>query len=55
MNKKLWEASSSIKKNSNLYKFEKFISKRSNYNPKKNYKKLFNIRKKNLDFFLSLI
>ena len=55
MNKKLWEASSSIKKNSNLYKFEKFISKNSNYNPKKNYKKLFNWSIKNLHFFWSLI
>ena len=55
MNKKLWEASSSIKKNSNLYKFEKFISKKSNYNPKKNYKKLFNWSIKNLYFFWSLI
>ena len=27
MNKKLWEASLSIKKKSNLFKFEKFISK----------------------------
>ena len=28
MNKKLWEASKKIKDNSNLFKFEKFISKK---------------------------
>ena len=34
MDKKLWEASKKIKDNSNLFKFEKFISKK--------YKKTFN-------------
>ena len=28
MNKKLWEASKVKKKNSNLYKYEKFLSKK---------------------------
>ena len=32
MNIKLWEPSNKIKKNSNLFKFEKFISKRFNKN-----------------------
>ena len=45
MNKKLWEASLSIKKKSNLYKFEKFISKKFNYKANKNYNKGINIIK----------
>ena len=49
MNKKLWEASLSIKKKSNLYKFEKFISKKFNYRSKKNYEKLFNWSVNNLN------
>ena len=55
MNKKLWEASLSIKKKSNLYKFEKFISKKFNYKPKKNYKKLFNWSINNLYKFWSSV
>jgi len=55
MNKKLWEASLSIKKKSNLYKFEKFISKKFNYKANKNYKKLFNWSIDNLYLFWSLI
>ena len=55
MHKKLWEASLSIKKKSNLYKFEKFISKKFNYNPNKNYKKLFNWSINNLYLFWSSI
>ena len=55
MNKKLWEASLSIKKKSNLYKFEKFISKKFNYKSNKNYKKLFNWSIDNLYKFWSLI
>ena len=31
--KKLWEASKDIKINSNLYRFEKFISEKYNFNP----------------------
>ena len=55
MNKKLWEASLSIKKKSNLYKFEKFISKKYNYKSNKNYKKLFNWSINNTDLFWSSI
>ena len=55
MNKKLWEASLSIKKKSNLYKFEKFISKKFNYKSNKNYKKLLNWSIDNLYKFWSLI
>ncbi len=55
MNKKLWEASLSIKKKSNLLKFEKFISKKFNYKIKKNYKKLFNWSINNTDLFWSSV
>ena len=55
MNKKLWEASLSIKKKSNLYKFEKFISKKFNYRSKKNYEKLFNWSVNNLNSFWSSV
>jgi len=55
MNKKLWEASLSIKKKSNLYKFEKFISKKYNYKSNKTYKKLFNWSINNLYLFWSSI
>ena len=41
MSQKLWEANSSVKKNSNLFKFEKFLSNKINYKISKNYKKLF--------------
>jgi len=55
MNKKLWEASLSIKKKSNLFKFEKFISKQFNYKTNKNYNKLFNWSINNLSLFWSSI
>jgi len=55
MNKKLWEASLSIKKKSNLFKFEKFISKKFNYKSNKSYKKLFNWSINNPDLFWSSI
>jgi len=55
MNKKLWQASLSIKKKSNLYKFEKFISKKFNYKSNKNYKKIFNWSINNLYLFWSSI
>ena len=55
MNKKLWEASLSIKKKSNLFKFEKFISKKFNYKTNKNYNKLFNWSINNLGLFWSSI
>ncbi len=42
MSQKLWEANLLTKNKSNLFKFERFISKRFNYKPSKNYKKLFN-------------
>ena len=40
MSKKLWEASNVIKNNSNLFKYEKFLSKKFNYIPSKNFNKL---------------
>ena len=55
MNKKLWEASLSIKKKSNLFKFEKFISKQFNYKTNKNYNKLFNWSINNLGLFWSSV
>ena len=55
MNKKLWEASISIKKKSNLFKFEKFISKQFNYKTNKNYNKLFNWSINNPSSFWSSI
>ena len=47
MTKKLWQASVKDKKNSNLFEFEKFLAKKFNYTPEKNYKKLFNWTIKN--------
>ena len=41
MSQKLWEATSLTKAKSNLFEFEKFLAKKFNYLPKKNYKKLF--------------
>ena len=41
MSQKLWEANSQTKVKSNLFEFEKFLEKKFNYSPKKNYKKLF--------------
>ena len=38
MSQKLWEANFSLKKNSNLFKFEKFISKKFSYKPSINSK-----------------
>tara|TARA_B100001175_G_scaffold233398_1_gene199840 strand:+ start:25 stop:1980 length:1956 start_codon:yes stop_codon:yes gene_type:complete len=55
MNKKLWEASLSIKKKSNLFKFEKFVSRKFNYKTNKNYNKLFKWSINNLDLFWSSI
>ncbi len=40
MNKKLWKPSITLKRNSNLFKFEKFISKRFNKNFNTSYKKI---------------
>ncbi len=41
MSQKLWEANSQTIAKSNLFEFEKFLEKKFNYSPKKNYKKLF--------------
>ena len=55
MTKKLWEASPKQKRNSNLFEFEKFLAKKFNYTPKKNYKKLFNWTIRNpKDFWSSM-
>ena len=40
MNFKLWEASKRTKKNSELFAFENFISKKINRNFQNNYKKI---------------
>ena len=40
MNKKLWEPSKILKKNSNLFKFEKFISNKYNKNFSKDFEKI---------------
>ena len=42
MSKKLWEASKERKKNSLLFKFEKFISKKFNKKFQNNYNKILN-------------
>ena len=55
MPQKLWEANYSIKNKSNLFKFEKYLSKKFSYKTSKNYKKLFNWSIKNLDLFWSSI
>ena len=49
--KKLWEATKEVKINSNLYQFEKFISKKYNLNLKKNYQKILNWSIKNSPTF----
>ena len=55
MPQKLWEANSQTKLKSNLFEFEKFLAKKFNYTPKKNYKKLYNWTIKNPKFFWSSI
>ena len=55
MSQKLWEANSELKKKSNLFKFEKLISKKFNYKVSKNYKKLFTWSIKNSKFFWSSV
>ncbi len=55
MPKKLWEPSKALIKNSNLFTYEKFISKYYQYNFSKNYKKLLNWSLKNpKDFWNSI-
>jgi len=55
MSQKLWEANLSNKNKSNLFKFEKFISKKYGYKARKNYKKLFNWSIKNSKLFWSSV
>jgi acetoacetyl-CoA synthetase len=55
MRKKLWEASSAQKKNSILYKYEQFISKRFNKKFHENYKNILNWSIKNSGDFWSSI
>ena len=55
MTKKLWQASLKQKRNSNLFEFEKFLAKKFNYTPEKNYKKLFNWTIKNPKLFWSSV
>ena len=55
MTKKLWQASLKQKRNSNLFEFEKFLEKKFNYTPEKNYKKLFNWTIKNPKLFWSSV
>ncbi len=55
MPKKLWEPSRELKKNSNLFKYEKFVSKNYKYNFSGKYKKLLNWSIKNpKDFWNSI-
>ena len=55
MSKKLWEASKLVKSNSNLAKYEKFLSLNYKYTVSKNYKKLFSWSIKNRNKFWSSI
>ena len=55
MPQKLWEATPQIKSKSILFRFENFLSKKFNYKPKKNYKKLFDWTIKNPKLFWSSI
>ena len=55
MGKKLWEASKKEKRNSNLYKFEKFLLKNYKYRGSENYKKLLNWSIQNNNKFWSSI
>ena len=55
MQKKLWEASNFQKKNSNLFKFEKFLSKNFKYKVSENYNNLLQWSIKNPDLFWSSI
>jgi len=55
MSKILWKAKSQTKLNSNLYKFEKFISKKFNKKFNKKYEKILNWTIKNPDKFWSSV
>ncbi len=54
MSQKLWEASKKIKRSSELFAFEKYISKRLKKNFRNNYKKIHDWSIKNSDDFWSL-
>ena len=55
MNIRLWKPSSKTKKNSNLFKFEKFISKRFKKNFNENFKKIHDWSVKNQGDFWSSV
>ena len=55
MPQKLWEADSQTKLKSNLFEFEKFLSKKFNYKINKNYKKLFDWSIDNTELFWSSV
>ena len=55
MMQKLWEATEREKKQSNLYKYEKFLSKKYKYKFGKNYSRLLNWSIKNKEKFWSSI
>ena len=55
MRQKLWEASKKNKKLSNLYKYEKFITKKYKLKFKQNYSKILNWSIKNPNKFWSSI
>ena len=55
MTKKLWEAKLSTILNSNLYRYEQYISKKFNINFNKKYKKILNWSIENSEEFWSTI
>ena len=55
MSKKLWEASEAEKKNSNLYKYETFLSKKYKNKFNQNYSKILDWTIKNPEKFWSSI
>tara|TARA_B100000579_G_scaffold428325_1_gene438293 strand:+ start:650 stop:2605 length:1956 start_codon:yes stop_codon:yes gene_type:complete len=55
MQKKLWEASEKVKNNSNLFRYEKFLSKKFQYKVSRNYEKLFRWSIQNKEKFWSSI
>ena len=55
MNIRLWKPSNKTKKSSNLYKFEKFVSKRFNKNFNENFKKIHDWSVKNQGDFWSSV
>ena len=55
MNKNLWDPKDNLKKKSNLYKFENFLSKKLNYKISKNFSELLKWSIKNKREFWSSI